>query len=76
MLLPSPSPLPRQSRWGVTPTRLMIACTSPADVITLPPPPPPAESLGGNSHTLMVACTSPADVITLPLPSPGRVAGG
>ena len=48
----------------------MIACTSPADVITLPLSPPPAESLGVNSHTLMIACTSPADVITLPLPLP------
>ena len=51
----------------------MIACTSPADVITLPLP---RQSRWGVTLTLIIACTSPADVITLPSPSPGRVAGG
>ena len=48
----------------------MIACTSPADVITLPLPLPRQSRWGVTLTQLMIACTSPADVITLPLPLP------
>ena len=50
MLLPSPPPPPAESLGGNSHT-LMIACTSPADVITLPLP-LPRQSRWGVTLTL------------------------